>query len=103
MPVDAEVPGSRPGFRGCVKCYSNGFWSGIPERALKTRAARVAEKIEDPYTAVDALLAQVRWPKWRVKCGCRNRSFGHRGSRSGRIAAVLHGGAGDGSRECAKR
>lgn len=30
----------------------------ISERALEDSAARVAEKIEDPYTAVDALLAQ---------------------------------------------
>ncbi len=31
----------------------------VPEEALEAHAARIAEKIGDPYTAVDALLAQV--------------------------------------------
>ncbi len=33
--------------------------AAVPEHAMEERAARVAEKIEDPYTAVDALLEQV--------------------------------------------
>lgn len=33
--------------------------ASVPDRALEERAARVAEKIEDPYTAVDSLLMQV--------------------------------------------
>ncbi|MBV8866514.1 MAG: methylmalonyl Co-A mutase-associated GTPase MeaB [Acidobacteriaceae bacterium] len=33
--------------------------AAVPEQALAAYAARIAEKIEDPYTAVDALLAQV--------------------------------------------